>query len=219
MDSSAPQRAIVVDDDDFLRLMLARTLKGMEFSEVIDCSSAAAGIKVAKEKEFSLAVLDLDLGAGPNGIDLAHALRKAHPAIAIAILSTYRDPRLLGTDRELPDGAIYLSKRDLDDLDQLEDDLRAVLETPRGRRDGAPETRIAGRKLSDNQIAVMRLVAEGYSNAEIAKRRHLTQPAVEKAVARLVKQLELNPGEADNVRVLIAQAYVQLSGTSEIRRT
>lgn len=64
----------------------------------------------------------------------------------------------------------------------------------------------------------MRLVAEGYSNAEIARRRSLTEPAVAKAVARLVKQLELDVGDNDNVRVLITRAYYDLIGTSAVRR-
>ncbi len=218
MAATEVSRALVVDDDTFLRTLLARMLQGMEFDEVIDCSSAAEAMQVAAKKSIRLAILDLDLGAGPNGIDLAHGLRKAHPAVAIAILSTYRDPRLLGANREVPEGAVYLSKRDLDDLEGFQGQLRTLLQTPRGRTASIPETRVAGRKLSDNQIAIMRLVAEGYSNAEIAKRRHLTQPAVEKAIARLVKQLGLDPGEGDNVRILITQAFMRLSGSGDLRR-
>lgn len=176
-------------------------------------------MRTARQVPLNLAVLDLDLGAGPNGIDLAHGLRKAQPKIAIAVLSTYRDPRLLGANRELPTGAIYLSKRDVQDLDLLEEQLRTLLDWPRDARPAPPETRIDGRKLSDNQIAVMRLVAEGYSNAEIAKRRSLTVDAVNKAVTRLVKQLGIEVGPDGNARVLLTQAYNRTIGTVSDRRT
>lgn len=219
MNQTQAARALIVDDDDFLRVLLARTLRDFGFDEVLDCDNAADGMRTARQVPLNLAVLDLDLGAGPNGIDLAHGLRKAQPKIAIAVLSTYRDPRLLGANRELPTGAIYLSKRDVQDLDLLEEQLRTLLDWPRDARPAPPETRIDGRKLSDNQIAVMRLVAEGYSNAEIAKRRHLTPPAVEKAISRLVKQLGIDPGEGDNVRILITQEFMRLSGSSEVRRS
>lgn len=210
--------ALVVDDDDFLRFMLVRTLNDLGFESVDDASRAADGLKCASTRRPDLAILDLDLGTGPTGIDLAYGLRKAHPAIAIVILSSYSDPRLLGANRDLPEGAIYLSKREVGDVSVLERAISEVLEAPRGKRSGAPTTNVAGRRLSDNQVEVMRLVAEGFSNSEIARRRHLTEPAVEKAIARLIKQLELTPGREDNARVLITQAYYALIGSTQVRR-
>lgn len=210
--------ALVVDDDDFLRFMLVRTLTDLGFDSVDDASKAADGLKCASARRPDLAVLDLDLGAGPTGIDLAYGLRKAHPSIAIVILSSYTDPRLLGANREIPDGGIYLSKREVGDVGVLERAIREVLEAPRGKRLGAPTATVSGRRLSDNQVEVMRLVAEGFSNAEIARRRHLTEPAVEKAIARLIKQLDLTPGREDNARVLITQAYFALIGSTQVRR-
>ncbi|MEL0127491.1 MAG: hypothetical protein VW929_09980, partial [Actinomycetota bacterium] len=65
---------------------------------------------------------------------------------------------------------------------------------------------------------VVRVAGPGDANAEIARRRSLTEPAVAKAVARLVKQLGLEAGAHDNVRVLITQAYYELIGSSRVRR-
>ena len=210
--------ALVVDDDDFVRFLLVRTLGDLGFATVDDASSAADGIGLAAKRRPELAVLDLDLGGGPTGIDLAYGLRKAHPALAVIILSSYADPRLLGANRELPDGAVYLSKRDVGDIDVLKRAVTTVLDAPRGRRPGAPQATFSGKALSDNQVEVMRLVAEGHANAEIARRRHLTEPAVEKAIARLIKQLDLAPSRDQNARVLIAQAYYALIGATQVRR-
>lgn len=213
-------RALVVDDDDFTRFLLVRTLQSLDFEAVDDASTAAAGVTLAEAGSPALAVLDLDLGSGPNGIDLAHALRKRLPAIALLMLSSYQDPRLMGAYRELPIGTIYLSKRSVSNEEFLTGAISTALDAPcavRHRVDGL-RTRTGGRSLSDNQIEVMRLVAEGCSNAEIARRRTLTEPAVAKAVARLAKQLDLHAGPAENLRVLIAQAYFDLVGQASIRR-
>jgi two-component system nitrate/nitrite response regulator NarL len=213
-------RALVVDDDDFTRFLLVRTLQTLDFDAVDDASTAAAGVKLAEAGSPALAVLDLDLGSGPNGIDVAHALRKRLPAIALLMLSSYQDPRLMGAYRELPIGTIYLSKRSVSNEEFLAGAIRTALEAPcaeRHRVDGL-RTRTGGRSLSDNQVEVMRLVAEGCSNAEIARRRTLTEPAVAKAVARLAKQLDLHAGPAENLRVLIAQAYFDLVGQATVRR-
>lgn len=213
-------RALVVDDDDFTRLLLGRTLQSLGAAEVRDCPSSAEALKLVPAGfRPDLAILDLDLGTGPTGVDLAYGLRRSLPALAVVILSSYSDPRLLGANRELPAGASYLSKREVADVETLRTVIDSVLSVPLGRRSAAPEARAGdGRRLSDNQVEVMRLIAEGYSNAEIARRRMLTEPAVEKAIARLIRQLDLHPGREDNPRVLITQSYYALIGATQVRR-
>ncbi len=212
-------KALVVDDDDFTRFLLVRTLRTLGAQDVRDCPSSAAAMRAVVDFAPDLAVLDLDLGTGPTGIDLAFGLRKQLPALAIVILSSYSDPRLLGANRDLPAGAVYLSKREVSDANTLESAIGEVLAAPGGKRAAAPEARVSGgRKLSDNQVEIMRLVAEGYSNTEIARRRSLTPAAVEKAITRLIKQLELTPEATDNPRVLITQAYYELIGSTRVRR-
>ena len=210
--------ALVVDDDDFTRVLLVRTLESTNVGAVTQASDAASAMRLADTERPSLAIVDLDLGPGPNGIDLAHGLRRLIPTIAIIILSSYQDPRLVGSTRPMPLGAIYVSKRSVGDTRVLEEAVAEVMTSPLAERASPSQAATGGRKLSDNQVEIMRLVAEGYSNAEIARRRSLTEAAVAKAVARLVKQLGLVTGEHDNVRVLITQAYYELIGSSRVRR-
>lgn len=211
-------RALVVDDDDFTRVLLVRTLTASGHEVVGDCANAASAMRTADAQRPDLAILDLDLGPGPNGIDLGHGLRRLNPTIGLIVLSSYTDPRLAGTTRELPPGASYISKRSIGDSQTLEDAIVQVAQSPLAERTQGADPVPKARKLSDNQVEIMRLVAEGYSNAEIARRRSLTEPAVAKAVARLVKQLDLQVGSEDNVRVLIARAYFDLIGHSQVRR-
>ena len=203
---------LVVDDDDFTRFLLVRTLRDLGFERVMDAPTAAAGLASARKRIPDAAILDLDLGPGPNGIDCAHALRKMSPQIAIVMLSSYQDPRLLGANRPLPEGSVYLSKRLLGDAEVLAATVRDVLQSPGARRAPTPGQSPAPVKLSDNQIEIMRLVAEGYSNAEIARRIFVTEPGVAKAIGRLVKQLGIDAGPDANVRVRITQAYYSMVG-------
>lgn len=204
------ESVLVVDDDDFTRFLLVRTLRDLGFESVVDAPAAAAGLDAARSAKPHVALLDLDLGPGPNGIDCAHALRKMLPTIAIVMLSSYQDPRLMGANRPLPTGSVYLSKRTLGDADMLASTIRQVLENPCADVGGdAAPTPV---KLSDNQVEIMRLVAEGYSNSEIARRIFVTEPGVAKAIGRLVKQLGIEAGPESNVRVRITQAYYSLVG-------
>lgn len=215
-------RVLIVDDDSFTRVTLASTLRALGCTVVGDADSAPTALRAARKTGPEVAVLDLDLGEGPTGIDLALALRREFPAIGIVMLSAYEDPRLMGHNQPaLPAGAVYLVKRSIADPEVLGRALRLAREP--GSHTEA--TRLAGpavdsglAALSDQQVEIMRLVALGCSNAEIARRRSLNEPSVEKAIARLIKHFDLKAGKDQNQRVMIAQLYFQLAGTVSVRQ-
>lgn len=212
-------RIVVVDDDDFTRFLLARTIASFGFEDVDHYATAAEALVGATTgTRPAVAVCDLDLGPGPHGIDLAHALRKRIPDIGIVLLTSFDDPRLIGASRPLPVGGVYLSKRAVGDDGSLRRSLETVIAHPCAETNAEAAVHRVAVDLSDNQVEIMRLVAEGYSNAEIGRRRHLTERAVAKAVSRLVRQLGIEATEDDNVRVLIAQAYVEHAGGQVPRR-
>lgn len=204
---------LVVDDDEFTRFLLVRALASFGYDDVIASEGAASALSAAEGRRPAAAILDLDLGPGPNGVDIAQALRKRYPDIALILLTSFEDPRLMGGVAALPIGAIYLTKRAVGNDEILPRAMEVVLTHPcaeSNARMGADyATPLA---LSDNQVDIMRLVAEGHSNAEIGRRLHLTERGVAKAVSRLVKQLGLDTSSEANVRVLITQAYFQYAG-------
>ena len=214
-------RVLLVDDDPFTRMALTTTLRSLDCDVVGDAPSAATALRMAREFRPAVAVVDLDLGEGPTGIDLAHGLRTLDPSIGIVMLSTYEEPRLMGYNQPpLPEGSLYLVKKTVVDPEVLGRAIAMsrdpMIRDGRISIDAASQARISA-KLTDLQIDIMRLVAAGHSNAEIARRRSLTVPSVEKAVARLIKQLDLQATPDKNQRVMIAQLYYQLTGAVSAR--
>ena len=200
-------RVLLVDDDDFTRMTLRAVLISLGYDVIGDAGNVVAAMDLARAHRPALAVIDLDLGEGPTGIDLAHGLRTLLPGIGLVMLSSYADPRLIGRrTRPLPDGTQYLSKQSVGDASVLDEALRRSLD----RDDAAPPA--DGTPLTDAQIEMMRLIAAGYSNAEIAKRMWITEDGVNRAVTRLVKQLGLQVSKEHNTRVLISRAYAGLAG-------
>ncbi len=157
-----------------------------------------------------VALLDLDLGPGPTGIDLAHALRIAQPQLGILLLSTYRDPRLVAPGRVAPPtGTGYLSKGDLTDIEVLRDWISDLVREPlRDRRhatDALPE-------LSDMQVQVLRSLAAGLSTQAIAHERGVSVSAVEQTITRLYEAFDMPRDPEHNQRVRLARAYLELAG-------
>ncbi len=210
-------RVLLVEDDGFTRMLLCSQLREMGHEVVADVATAAEGIAVLKVSQPDLAILDLDLGPGPTGVDLAYAIRKALPRTGILMLSTYVDIRLIGDFRPLPVGSIFMVKRSLTDTVTLESAMTmAILREP---ATPVNADALGMPRLRDGQLEVMRLIACGYSNAEIGRQRFLEEASVAKAIARLLQQLGLAVTPERNVRVLITQAYFALISGSGTTRT
>ena len=210
-------RVLLVEDDGFTRMLLCSQLREIGHDVVADVATAADGIAVLKICQPDLAILDLDLGPGPTGVDLAYAIRKAMPRVGILMLSTYVVIRLIGDFRPLPAGAVFMVKRSLTDTAALDSAMTmAVLREPvRPADPGA----LGMPRLRDGQLEIMRLIAYGYTNAEIARKRSLEEASVAKAIARLLQQLGLTVTPERNVRVLITQAYFALLSGPGTSRT
>lgn len=212
-------RVLIVDDDGFTRSLLVATVAGLGHVVVGDCANGSDAMKAAEVEPPDVALLDLDLGSGPTGADVGHGLRRRLPSLGIVILTSYEEPRLMGSRLRIPDGAIYLVKQAISEPREIDRAIRMARE-PRTHTpaSGSRDFTSAVRGLGDGQVEIMRLVAAGLTNAEIGRRRHMSEHAVGKAVARLVKQLGLEHGDGDNPRVLITQAYFAMTGSARPRR-
>ena len=208
-------RVIVVEDDDFTRTLISSLVTSLGYEVCAQVASVTEAMSLAQEHKPQLAVLDLDLGEGPTGVHLAHGLRKLNPNIAIVMLSSYGDPSWMGQRRRPPAGTRYVVKGAMSDTAVLADAISHALDSPLD----AQEVELTRPPLSEGQWEILRLVAAGFTNVEIARRRSLTEDAVKKAVTRLVRQLDIQPGEEGNARVLLARAYTQMTGTVSGRRS
>ena len=79
-------RLILVEDDAFTRATLGDALILQGFDVKARVATAAEALAAQEEHAPQVAVLDLDLGIGPTGIDVAIALRSKNPQIGIVFL-------------------------------------------------------------------------------------------------------------------------------------
>jgi DNA-binding NarL/FixJ family response regulator len=208
-------RVLVVDDDPFTASLLAESLAALGWTIVGVATDAAGALALVDGGAAPrAALLDLDLGAGPDGIDLANALRERNPQIALVLLTAYRTPRLFRPDRyRVPTGMRLVSKAEVRNVALIDAELRAAVAAPLAVNPAvmAPAVTDSGERLTDRQMAILRLVADGLSNAAIAERLGIAEPSVEKAVARLIKRLGVSSERGVNQRVLLARAYDDLA--------
>jgi len=201
---------LLVEDDVFTRSTLSAALVGANFEVKAQVGKASDAIDAVKRFSIDVAIIDLDLGAGATGIDIAIALREQNPVIGIIILTSYTDPRVMNPhSRVLPRGSKFLTKSNLTDFAPL---VRTILELKALPLSGRTEKRTEKVDFTANQLIVLQSVAEGLTTKEIASRTGVSEKAVEGTISRLHSMLNLPKDSSSNPRVQLARAYFALSG-------
>jgi DNA-binding NarL/FixJ family response regulator len=213
--NNVTRRVLIVEDDRFVGSLLAEALKGKGFDTCL-VESALAAKKAVESFDPDAAVIDVVLGEGPSGIDLVQVLARERPDIASILLTRHPDFQDAGfAASQIPPGVAYLRKSMISDTESL---VQAIDEALRGR--GADIRHDKSEKssldvLTRNQREVLRLIAQGYSNGEIARRRGISTSAVEQNVAAIFRAFDLDTRDAVIPRVEAVRRYIEAAGVPE----
>ena len=201
---------MVVEDEGFLRSLLADSIEQAGF-EVFTAANAADARRTISAVDPDAVVLDIDLGNGPTGFDIADTLRSKSEDTAIVFLTSMPDPRFVGREaKDVYKNAAYLNKNMLEDTNTLIAALEAAL-TDRDvsdyRHHEMEDRPLA--KLSRTQIQVLQLLAEGKTNQQIADIRQRSYAATESAITRTLEALDIDSSAEINARVAAAREYMK----------
>lgn len=207
------RRVLVVEDEALLRDLLAQMLAGSGFA-VSTAANALEARQLFDQEDFDALILDINLGPGLDGYDLAEALLRERPDIGVLFLTNLPDPRFSGHGaRPVFRGAAYLRKSQLVGSTELVDALNEVLVgavSADHRHDMNPSRPLA--QLSRMQIEVLKLVAAGRTNQQIADERGRSLGAVESMLSRIFALLEIDAGADGNARVEASRRFIQAAG-------
>lgn len=207
---------VVVENETLLRGLIAQLLENAGF-EVTTAANAADARRACRAVDPDAVVLDVELGPGPNGFDLAESLVRSTPDIGVVFLTNLPDARFGGRDvKSLPKGAAYLRKEQLVDSDELVKALEEVLaNNGRARIRHDLDNNRPFAEMSRTQISVLRLIALGFSNQQIADQRGTTVRAVESLVGRIFTGVGVDQEFDGNARVEAARRYMLEAGIPE----
>ena len=199
---------LFLEDDGLTRSSVAAALTALG----LEVTTAASALEAIDAADSDCALLDLHLGKGPTGIDVARKLREKNPKIGLVFLTSFEDPRLLDKDATtLPRASTYLVKRQIFETQQLSLALRASIRN--ASIEGATEELPAEfANLTQVQLETLRLIGRGLSNSEIAKQRNVSIKSVEQTIGVISKKFSLQTNDKLNNRVNLARVYYRMLG-------
>ena len=206
------RRILVVEDQALMASLLEDVLTAQGFDVAI-ATDAASGRKQALAFDPDAALIDVILGSGPSGVDLARILHDEVPGIALVLLTRVADLEAVGvTQEDLPPGTSVLHKDAISEvsmiLSAIELALGGDVQGHRSRHEvGSPLD-----VLTTKQRALLRLAADGLTNAAIARERSLSLRAVEEAFQRIYIALDISVDADINPRVSAVRWYLTVTG-------
>ncbi|MFB9433323.1 response regulator [Streptoalloteichus tenebrarius] len=216
-------RVVLAEDGVLLREGLAGLLDRFGFSVVAAVGDAEALVDAVTGHEPDLLLTDIRMPPGltDDGLRAAVGLRRANPALAVVALSQYVERGYAAELIDSGDGERvgYLLKDRVVDVEDFVATLRRVVAggtvvDPEVVRQLLNHRRDPLARLSPREREVLALVAEGHSNAAIARTLVVSEAAVGKHVGNILAKLDLPPTEDTNRRVLAVLAYLRGSGAA-----
>jgi DNA-binding NarL/FixJ family response regulator len=204
---------VIIEDDAFMLSLLTEYLEKSGFIAT-PVSDAVSAKRIIQAVDPDAVIIDIDLGPGPSGLDIAKSLNTNSNEIGIVFLTNFSDPRFAGHDIKLTQpNAAYLNKNMLKDASVLIDALNAVLlekDVNKYRFDQRLDRPLAN--LSSSQIQALRLLAEGKTNQQIADIRKRSLAATESLITRTLETLDISSKSDINARVAAAREFIEKIG-------
>src|SRR6478752_2033341 len=171
-------QVVIADDDVLLREGLASLLDRAGFEVVGQAADARELLDLVHEQQPNLAIVDIRMPPThtTEGLDAARALREVAPETAILVLSAHVDVEHAIDLLASGEGSGYLLKSRVTDVDEFIETLDRVLNGGSAVDPALVQELVAARRthdplaeLSPREREVLRLMAEGRSNAGIAR--------------------------------------------------
>lgn len=206
-------RAVIVEDEPLLADLLVDSLRDhADVSVVASVLSGREALALVEPQNIDVAVVDIDLGPGPDGVEVARTWRQLNPSVGLVFMTHLIEPTAL----LLGGGLAYLPKRRATSIDALVMCMQAavagevMVDTEIAASLSASAPRLA--LLSAHQQRILRSIASGASNKKIAADLGVSVKSVENATANALRALGIDGTDDEvNVRVMAALTYLRLA--------
>jgi DNA-binding NarL/FixJ family response regulator len=209
-------RVLLVEDHETVREGLRMLLNSQPDIEVVgEAANGRLAIEYSERFRPHVVIMDLSMPE-MNGLQATMAIKQGHPEMAIVALTRHDDAAFVDELRKAGASAYVLKQsasRELLDAVRVAAVGGSYLDAQLRARDARPIDDPAGRvgrppTVSEREKQVLRMMAVGHSNKEIAEALGITIKTVEVHKANAMRKLKLR-GRIDVVRYAILHGWLQ----------
>jgi len=213
----ARARVVVAEDDVLLREGLASLLERSGFEVAGQAGNGSDLVQLVRDHEPGLVLVDIRMPPThtAEGLEASRIIREEFPEIGILVLSAHVEVEEAMELLASGQGIGYLLKSRVTDVDEFLETIDRVAEGGSVVDPALVQELVSARRTEDpldvltpREREVLALMAEGRSNAGIAKRLWVTEGTVEKHVHSILTKLRLPETGDDHRRVLAAIAFL-----------
>ena len=219
MSPPQPIRVLVGEDQPFVREGVVHVLQDGGFDVVGAAADARALVRMASAYRPDVVVADIQMPPdhADDGLRAALQIRAARPGVGVLVLSQFlEDSYVFDLVADGAQGVGYMLKEKIGDLAMFTDAVRRVAGGG-SALDPDVVARLVGRKraaspvddLTPRERQVLALIAEGRSNAGIARELVVTVAAVERHVTSIFDKLGLHQSPDQHRRVLAVLTFLR----------
>jgi DNA-binding NarL/FixJ family response regulator len=214
-------RAVLADDNVLLRESLASLLERSDFTVVGQAGDGLGLLDIVREHRPELVIVDIRMPPGhtTEGLDAARVVRAEFPDIAILVLSAHVEVEEAMDLVAAGHRTGYLLK---DRVTDVENFLAALHSVVRGgsvvdpalvkELIGAPQAGDPLKILTVRERQVLKLMAEGRSNAGIARQLWIAEGTTEKHIRSILAKLDIPETGEHHRRVLAVLTFLDQAG-------
>ena len=182
-----PYRVLIVDDQRMSRHLFESIVTANEnYTVAASVETAMFADAWCAKGGVDLVLMDVVMKDGSNGLEAAARIKTSYPEIKVIVVTSMPDPTFLRKARDAGVDSFWYKEVDSEPM------LRVMDRTVAGERvwpDSAPEVQLGLAKnteLTEREMDVLRLLAEGLTDREIGERLALALPTVRYHVRNLI---------------------------------
>ncbi len=212
-------RVAIADDSALFRSGLAALLHASGIEVVIEAADGPGLLEQVTRELPDVAIVDIRMPPTytSEGLTTAEQLKESHPRVGVLLLSAYTETSLAARLVEIDSGGIgYLLKDRVTDVGSLIDALQRLAAGETVIDSGIVRRLVSRHRREDPLTSLTRreqdilaLMAEGRSNAAIARDQGIAPRSVEAPIAEIFRKLNIQPGPDDNRRVKAVLAWLR----------
>ena len=222
-------RAVIVEDHALLREGIVALLQENDIEVVAQADDGPGLLRIVEGHAPDLAICDVRLPPTftDEGIRAALQARRRHPELAVVVLSQYVEPAYTAELLQQGEGGIgYLLKERVSEVRTFVEAVRRVAAGGTAldrevvstlmsdRRSASSATADAIEALTARERETLEQIAQGRTNAAIARELVVTLGAVEKHISSIFSKLDLPATDDDHRRVLAVLAFLRATGAA-----